>query len=349
MSELAEKISVNIADAIQKKYGKNREANIFYGDATKLPTIRRIISTQAANLDIITARTTKGRYGLPCGRFVYVYGPEKCGKTTLAMHIIMEVQRLGGVVFYIEGESAFDYMYAQTLGVDVDHMIFSQPDTLEEAVEYIIYTTEVIRGIRKKEKGLSIPIVIVTDSISAFPTEYEVKNGTIEVGGHARLVSSMSRVLTRRIAVQDILFFFILQRRRKIGVTKWQNPDTFIGGDALKMHCSVGLRMNRIRFLKEGDDRIGISSRVLVEYNKCLPPSRYAEVDIIWGKGIDKTKALLSALMEKNIIVKKGSWYHWTPPGKKKIKWMGTERFEEILEKSKYRMLINKALRGAPL
>lgn len=350
MGTLSDKVSVNIAKSIQKKFGKKGASKIFYGDITKLPTIRRIISTQAPNLDIIAARTTKGRYGLPCGRFVYVYGPEKCGKTTLAMHIIMEVQRRDGVIFYIEGESAFDYLYAQTLGVDVERMIFSQPDTLEEAVSYIVHATEVIQDLRKKEEGMNIPIAIITDSISAFPTEKEAKTGIVEVGGHARLISSMSRVLTRKMAIRDVLFFFILQRRSKIGVTKWQSPDTFIGGDALKMHCSVGLKMSRIRFMKDDDDKkIGIESRIHVEYNKCLPPSRSAEVDIVWGKGIDTNKAFFEALREKKVITKKGSWYTWEPPKMAKIKWMGMDKFYELVDQPKYHLLLMKGLRGVPL
>lgn len=344
---VVKKLSLSIAEAIDKEY-KNR-SYIYYGDKTVIPVVRDVISTQAINIDLISARASNGRWGLPCGRIVYAYGKEKCGKTTLMLSIIKEVQRTGGIPFLIESESSLDVNYAEELGLNMNEVLLSQPDSLDDCCGIIESTIKTIIKVRKEQKiTKDIPILIAIDSVSAFPTKAEIKDDFTKAhpGEHARLISKLCRSITAPIRRLNILMFFVLQRRSKIGI-KFGDPGTFIGGDALKFHASVGFKMSRIAYLKTGgDERYGIRTKVQSEWNKCRPPMRTAEIDIIWGTGIDSDQALIDAMFEYGLITKKGSWYTWYDFRKQMYKYQGLENFVEMLGDPKVRAQMEQSLRG---
>lgn len=327
------KISLSIAEAIDKKYKK--PSYIYYGDKTKIPVVSDVISTGAPNVDLIAARASNGRWGLPCGRIVYAYGKEKCGKTSFLMSIVKEIQRLKGIAFFIESEHALDTEYAEDLGLDMDEILLSQPDSLDDCCAIIEDTIKTIIIVRKANKiDEKVPTLIGVDSISAFPTKAEIKDDFSKAhpGEHARLISKLCREITKPIAGLNILVFFVLQNRSKIGV-KWGSPDTFIGGSALKFHASIGFKLSRIAYLKDSkDERYGIRTKIQAECNKCRPPMKAAEVDIIWNKGVDIDQALLDALLDKRIIKKKGSWYYWHDLKKQEHKFQGEAGFPELLD-----------------
>ena len=267
------------------------------------------ISTGSLGLDIAL-----GIGGLPTGRIVEIYGPESSGKTTLALHVIAEAQKRGGICAFVDAEHALDPSYAAKLGVDVDELLISQPDTGEQALE--IGDTLVRSG---------AIAVLVVDSVAALTprAELEGEMGDTHVGLQARLMSQALRKLTGSISKSNCMVIFINQIRMKIGVM-FGSPETTSGGNALKFYASVRLDIRRIGAIKNGDEIIGNQTRVKVVKNKVAPPFRKTEFDIIYNEGVSKSGELVDLGVEAGVVEKSGSWYSY-----------GTERIGQGRENAK--------------
>jgi len=252
------------------------------------------VATGALSLDLAL-----GIGGLPRGRVTEIYGPEASGKTTLATHVVAEAQRNGGVCAYVDAEHAMDPTYAKAIGVDIDELLISQPDTGEQALEI---TDMLVRS--------SALDVVVIDSVAALTPRAELEGdmGDSHVGLQARLMSQALRKLTSNLNKSNTICVFINQLREKIGVM-FGSPETTPGGRALKFYSSVRLDIRRIESIKNGMEVVGNRTRVKVVKNKCAPPFKQAEFDIMYGQGISREGSVLDLAVEQSIVKKSGAWY----------------------------------------
>ena len=277
---------------IEKQFGKGAIMRLGDNQAMDVESI----STGSLTIDIAL-----GIGGLPCGRVVEIYGPESSGKTTLTLQVIAEAQKVGKTCAFVDAEHALDPVYAEALGVNIDELVVSQPDTGEQALE--ICDMLVRSG--------AVDVVIV-DSVAALTPKAEIEGdmGDSHMGLQARLMSQALRKLTANIKRSNTLVIFINQIRMKIGVM-FGNPETTTGGNALKFYSSVRLDIRRIGAIKDGDEIVGNETRVKVVKNKVAPPFKQAEFQIMYGKGISKEAELIDLGVKQKLVEKAGAWYSY--------------------------------------
>ena len=278
---------------IEKQFGKGAVMRLGDGSASRDIAA---VSTGSIGLDVAL-----GIGGLPRGRVVEIYGPESSGKTTLTLHAIAEMQKLGGTAAFVDAEHALDPLYAEKLGVNIDDLLVSQPDTGEQALEI---TDMLVRS--------GAVDIVVVDSVAALTPKAEIEGdmGDSHMGLQARLMSQALRKLTANIKRSNTLVIFINQIRMKIGVM-FGNPETTTGGNALKFYASVRLDIRRIGAIKKGDEILGNETRVKVVKNKVAPPFKQVEFDILYGEGISREGELIDLGVNENIVEKSGAWYSY--------------------------------------
>ena len=317
---------------IDKQFGSG--AVMKMGERTNMAI--EVVPTGALALDLAL-----GVGGLPRGRITEIYGPESSGKSTLAMHVVAEAQRNGGVCAYIDAEHAMDPIYARAIGVDVDQLLISQPDTGEQALE--------IADMLTRSGAID---VIVVDSVAALTPRAEIEGemGDTHVGLQARLMSQALRKLTGNLSKTKTIAIFINQLREKIGVM-FGSPETTPGGRALKFYSSVRLDIRRIEALKDGTEVVGNRTRVKVVKNKVSPPFRQAEFDIMYGKGISREGSLVDLSVDLGIVKKSGAWFTYEGEqlgqGREKAKYYLRTNPEVMMEISD-KVLIASGLKEDP-
>ena len=310
MDENRKKALAQALGQIEKQFGKGSVMRM--GDGGVIRDIE-VVSTGSIGLDVAL-----GVGGLPKGRVIEIYGPESSGKTTLTLQVIAEAQKLGGTAAFIDAEHALDPGYAEKLGVNVDELLVSQPDTGEQALEI---TDMLVRS--------SAVDIVVIDSVAALTPKAEIEGemGDSHMGLQARLMSQALRKLTANIQRSNTMVVFINQIRMKIGVM-FGSPETTTGGNALKFYSSVRLDIRRIGAIKKGDEVIGNQTRVKVVKNKVSPPFKQAEFEILYGQGISRYGEIIDLGVAHNIVDKAGSWYSY---GDDRIG-QGKEKVREFLK-----------------
>jgi len=321
---------------IEKQFGKGSVMRL--GDASAAYDIEAV-STGSLGLDIAL-----GIGGLPRGRVVEIYGPESSGKTTLTLEVIAEIQHNGGTAAFVDAEHALDPVYAEKLGVNVNDLLVSQPDTGEQALEI---TDMLVRS--------GAVDIVVVDSVAALTPKAEIEGemGELQVGLHARLMSQALRKLTGNIKRSNTIVIFINQIRLKIGVM-FGNPETTTGGNALKFYSSVRLDIRRIGAIKNGEEVVGNQTRVKVVKNKVAPPFREAEFEIMYGEGISREGEIIELGAAQNIIEKSGAWYSYKGErigqGKENVREFlknNAKMAREIEDQVRAKLLVVKPPRGA--
>ena len=317
LKERARAIDIAVSQ-IEKQFGK--------GSIMRLGQRGAIAPMEAISTGAISIDYALGIGGLPRGRVVEIFGPESSGKTTLALQVIAEAQKTGGMAAFVDAEHALDAQYAQKLGVDLENLLVSQPDHGEQALEIV----EVL------VRSNSVDVVVV-DSVAALVPKAEIEGemGEAQMGLQARLMSQALRKLTGVVSKSKTTLIFINQLREKIGVM-FGNPETTTGGRALKFYASVRIDIRRIASIKDGDQVIGGRTRVKVVKNKVAPPFREAEFDVMYGEGISREGDLLDLAVEKRIIEKSGAWFAF-----------GGERLGQGRENAKQFLKENPSVRQA--